>query len=113
MTAKLFTVFVDHLAEWKTTGTVTPVKKFIEAESLIISHSISTKVDRKIAVRVTNKTESPYTIDKSTQIAAFSVVTSEQSMFIESVDTAILNMIPESDPDLTTYLTELVRMKKK
>ena len=92
--------------------TVTPVNKFTEAASLIISHSMSTKIDRKIAVRVTNTTESPYTINKNTQIAEFSVVTPEQSKFNKPVDTAILDMIPEGDPDLVTYLTELLRTNK-
>ena len=86
--------------------------KFTEAASLIISHSMSTIIDRKIAVRVTNTTESPYTINKNTQIAEFSVVTPEQSKFIKPVDTAILSMIPEGDLDLVTYLTELLRTNK-
>ena len=112
MTTKRITAFVDHSSEWKTTGTVTPVEKFTEAASLILSHSMSTIIDRKIAVRVTNTTESPYTINKNTQIAEFSVVTPEQSKFIKPVDTAILSMIPEGDPDLVTYLTELLRKNK-
>ena len=77
MTTKTITAFVDHISEWNTTGTVTPVEKFTEAASLIISHSMSTIIDRKIAVRVTNSTELPYTINKNTQIAEFSVVTPE------------------------------------
>ena len=113
MTTKTITAFVDHSSEWNTTGTVTPVEKFTEAASLIISHSMSTKMDRKIAVRVTNTTESPYTINKNTQIAEFSVVTPEQSKFIKPVDMAILSMIPEGDPDLVTYLTELLRTNKQ
>ena len=75
MTTKTVTAFVDHVSEWNTTGTVTPVEKFTEKASLIISHSMSTIIDRKIAVRVTNTTESPYTINKNTQIAEFSIVT--------------------------------------
>ena len=67
MTTKTITAFVDHSLEWNTTGTVTPVEKFREAASLIISHSMSTIIDRKRAVRVTNTTESPYTINKITQ----------------------------------------------
>ena len=109
MTTKTIAAFVDHVSEWNTTGTGTPVEKFTKAANLIISHSMSTIIDRKIAVRVTNKTESPYTINKSTQIAEFSVVTPEQSKFNKPVDTAILSMIPEGDPYLVTYLTELVR----
>ena len=112
MTAKTITAFVDHSSEWNTTGTVTPVEKFTEAASLIISHSMSTIIDRKIAVRVTNTTESPYTINKNTQIAEFSVVTPEQSKFNKPVAMAILSMIPEGDPDLVTYLTELLRTNK-
>ena len=112
MTTKTSTAFVDHNSEWNTTGTVTPVEKFTETASLIISHSMSKIIDRKIAVRVTNTTESPYTINKNTQIAEFSVVTPEQSKFIKPVDTTALSMIPEGDPDLVTYLTELLRTKK-
>ena len=112
MTTKTVTAFVDHSLEWNTTGTVTAVEKFTKAASLIISHSMSTIIDRKIAVTVTNTTESPYTINKNTQIAEFSVVTPEQSKFIKPVDMAILSMIPEGDPDLVTYLTELLRTNK-
>ena len=113
MTTKTITAFVDHSSEWNTTGTVTPVEKFTEAASLIISHSMSTIIDRKTAVRVTNTTESPYTKNKNKQIAEFSVVTPEQSKFIKPVDMAILSMIPEGDPDLVTYLTELLRTNKR
>ena len=88
------------------------MEKFTETVSLITSQSKSTIIDRKIAVRVANTTESPYTINKNTQIAEFSVVTPEQSKFIKPVDTAILSMIPEGDPDLVTYLTELLRTNK-
>ena len=112
MTTKTITAFVDHISEWNTTGTVTPVEKFTEGASLILSQSMSTIIDRRIAVRVTNTTESPYTINKNTQIAEFSVVTPEQSKFFKPVDTAILSMIPEGDPDLVTYLTELLRTNK-
>ena len=112
MTTKTITAYVDHSSEWNTTGTVTPVGKFTEAASLIISLSMSTIIDRKIAVRVTNTTELPYTINRNTQIAEFSVVTPEQSKVIKPVDMAILSMIPQGDPDLVTYLTELLRTNK-
>ena len=95
METKAITAFVDHLSDWNTTSTVTLVEKFIETASLIISHSISSMIDRKIAVKVTNTTESPYTINKNTQIANFSVVTPEKSKFIKPVDTAIHSMIPD------------------
>ena len=112
MTTKTITAFADHLSEWNTTGTVTPVEKFTETASLIKSHSISTIIDKKVAVRVTNTTESPYTINKNTQFADFCVVTPEQAKFIKPVDTAPLSKIPKGDPDLITYLTELLRKNK-
>ena len=112
-TTKTITAIVDHVSEWNGTETVTPVEKFTETTSPIISHSRSTITDRKIAVRVTNTTESPYTINKNTQISEFSVVTPEHSKFIKPVDMAILSMIPEGDPDLITYLTELLRKNKQ
>ena len=73
---------------------------------------MSTKIDKKIAVRVTNTTESPYTINRNTRVAEFSVVNPEQSKFIKPVDRTILSMIPEGDPDMVTYLTELLRTNK-
>ena len=73
---------------------------------------MSTIIDKKIAVRVTNTTESPYLIKKHTQIAEFSVVTPEQSKHIKPVDMPILSMIPQDDPYLTSYLNELLRTSK-
>ena len=65
-TTKTITAFVDHPSKWKTTGTVIPLEKFTEAASLLISHSMSTKIDKRTVVRVTNTTELPYLIKKHT-----------------------------------------------
>ena len=111
-TTKTITAFIDYPSKWSTTGTVTPLEKFRETASLLISHSMSTIFDKRIAVRVTNTTESPYLHKKHTQIAEFSVVTPEQSKYIKPVDMAILSMIPQGDPDLTAYLYELLRTNK-
>ena len=76
-TTKTITMFVDYPSEWNTTVTVIPVGNFTETASLLISHSISTIFDKKVAVRVTNTNGSPNTIKKSTQIVEFSVVAPE------------------------------------
>ena len=73
---------------------------------------MSTIIDRKKEVRVTNTTESPSTINKNTQVAEFSVVTPEKSKFTKPVDMAILSMIPGVDPDLINYLTDLLSMNE-
>ena len=111
-TTKTITAFIDHLSKWNTTGYVTPLEKFTVTASLLISHSMSTIIDKRIAVRVTNTKESPYLIKKHTQIAEFSVVTPEQSKHIKPVDLAILSMFPQDYPDLTAYLNELLRTSK-
>ena len=111
-TTKTITAFTDHPSKWNTTGTVTPLEKFSETASLLISHSMSTIIDKKIAVRVSNTTESPNIIKMHTQIAEFSVVTPEHSKHIKPVDMAILSMIPQGDPDLTAYLNELLRTNR-
>ena len=111
-TTKTITAFINYPSKWSTTGTVTPLDKFTETASLLISLSISTINDKRIAVRVTNTTESPYLIKKHTEIAEFSVVTPEQSNHIEPADMAILSMNPQDDPALTAYLNELLRTSK-
>ena len=65
-TAKTITAFLDHPSKWNTTRTVTPLEKFTETAILLISHSMSTIIDRSIAVGVTNTMESPYLIRKHT-----------------------------------------------
>ena len=100
-TTTRITAFVDHPSEWNTTGTVTPMEKFTETAGLMISHSMSTRIDKRIAVRITNTTEPPYLIKKHTKIAEFCVVTPELSKHIKPVDKAILSKIPENDTDLT------------
>ena len=89
-----------------------PLEKFAETASLLISHSMSTKIHKRIAVRVTSTTESPCLIKKNTQIAKFAVFTPEQSKHIKPVDTAILSMFPQGHLYLTAYLNELLRTIK-
>ena len=111
-TTKTITAFIDNPSKWNTTGTVTPLEKFTETPSLLISHSMSTIIDKSIAVRVTNTTGLPYHIKKHTQIAEFSVVTPERAKHIKPVEMATFSMIPQGDPDLTAYLNELLRRSK-
>ena len=48
-TTKTITAFIDHPSKWNTTGNVTPLEKFTETESVLISHSMSTIIDKRIA----------------------------------------------------------------
>ena len=111
MTTKLITAFVDHPSEWHKTGNVTPVGKFTEAASMLISQSISTTNDKRTAVGITNAREPPYLI-KTHNCWIFRSHSGATKFIRQVVDTAILSMIPEGDPDLTTYLSELLRTNK-
>ena len=111
-TMKTITAFVDHPSRWDTTGNVTPLEKFTETASLLISYAMSTLIEKKITIRVTSTKKLPYLIKKNTQIADFSVVTREQSKHIKPADMAIRSMIPQGDPDLTAFLNELLRTNK-
>ena len=46
-TTKTITAFIDHPSKWNTTGTVTPLEKFTETANLLISHSMTTTIDKK------------------------------------------------------------------
>ena len=81
-TTKTITAFVGHPSKWNTTGTVTPLEMFTETATMLISHSMATIIDKRIAVRVTNIIESPYPIKKHTQISECSVVNPDQSKHI-------------------------------
>ena len=109
MTTKTITAFVDPPSERNTTGPLTPFENFSKTVILVIPHSMSTILDHKVAVRVTNTTESTYRIRKHKQIAVFSVVTPEQSKFNIPVETALLSTITQGDLDPTTYFIELLR----
>ena len=109
---KAITAFVDHPSEWNTAWTVTPLEKFAETANLLISHSMSTIIDKRVPVRVTSTTASQYLIEKNTQIAEFSLVTPEQSKHNKPVDMEILSMITQGDPELTGYVHELLRTNK-
>ena len=77
------------------------MERIKEAASLLVSHWMSTMIDEKVAVRLTNAKKSACLIKKTTQNAALSVVTPEQSKFIKAVNMSILSMILEGDPNKT------------
>ena len=65
MTTKPITAFVDQPSELNTTGTVTPLVKFTETASLLISRSMSVIIDKKVAIRVTNTKKSLCLVKKN------------------------------------------------
>ena len=111
MTTNAISAYANHPSQFKTTGLTTPVKQYPETATLLISHSML--IEKENPTRVTNVGDSPYTLKKNTQVADFKLLTSKQSKFIKPVDTAILQMLPSDDPDLTPYLNELLKSNKQ
>ena len=48
----------------------------------------------------------------NTEIAEFSIITPEQTKIIKPAVMVMLSMIPQSDPELTAYLKEILRTNK-
>ena len=65
-TAKTSTTFADHPSETVTTGTVSPLQKNKETESLLIPHSLRTLISKDMADRKFNTTKSIFLIKKRT-----------------------------------------------
>ena len=73
---------------------------------------MSTISDRKVAVRVTNTTETTYLIKRNKKFAEFSTFTPEQADLIKPADMALLSMVLEGDAELTSHLNGLIRTNK-
>ena len=69
MTTETIEPFVGHPSQRNTTWTVTPLYDFTDIAGLLISHSMSTIIDKQVAVTGTNTTGAAYTIKKNTQVA--------------------------------------------
>ena len=88
---------------------VTTLEKFRKQQICSSPIQISTIINKRIAVRVTNATESPYLIKKNTEIAELSVVIPKQSKNIKPIEMAILSVTPQGGPELPAYSNELLR----
>ena len=74
---------------------------------------MSIVIEKGVGVRVTNTIESSYTNKKKESAGyEFAAVTPKHSKFIKLIDTAILNLISQSDPEQTFYLMGLLTMNK-
>ena len=67
---------------------------------------------KKVALKVTNTTQSLYLIKKNIQFLELSEVNPEENIFINPVDTETPSSFPEADTELTTYVNELLRTSK-
>ena len=100
---KTITSFIEFSSKWTATGFVNPTETLTKTARLLILHSMSSLTDKKVELRITETTESPYTTKKKKHAGKFAVVVPNESKFPKLIESSV---IPEGDPDLTKYLSD-------
>ena len=93
------------------TGTIQPLPQFDENSKLIVAPAITTARSKKVAIKVANTTDFPYTIAPDTKIAELQILKPEETKLIRPVDIAALNLLTEHD-DVVTYINALMQVDK-
>ena len=104
-TTQTITGSTDIPSNVDTTGVINP---------LVVASSISTASNRKIDIRVTNTTPTPYTIKRNTTIAEFKILSPEEAKELKPLNTAALKLLAEDDSeDAMIYINELLKTPEK
>ena len=99
------TVSIDH----PITGTVQPLPQFDENAKLIVAPAITTARDKRVAIKIVNTTDFPYTITPHTKLAELQILKPEKTMSIRAVDLAALNLLTEHD-EIVAYVNALMQI---
>ena len=109
-TTQTITAYTDITSTIDTTGVINPATNHCSGDPLVVASSISTASDRKIEVRVTNTTPTPYTIKKNTTVAEFKIMSPEEAKELKPLNTAALKVLTEDDSeDAILYMNELLK----
>ena len=104
------TAYTDITSTIGTTGVINPATNHCSGDPLVVASSISTASNRKIEVRVTNTTPTPYTIKKNTTVAEFKIMSPEEAKELKPLNTAALKVLTEDDSeDAILYINELLK----
>ena len=93
------------------TGTIQPLPQFNESSKLMVAPAITTARGKKVAIKVANTTDFPYTIAADTKIAELQILKSEETKMIRPVDIAALNLLTEHG-DVVTYINALMQVER-
>ena len=91
------------------TGTVQPLPQFDENAKLIVAPAITTARDKRVAIKIANTTDFPYTVTPHTKLAELQILKPEETKSIRAVDIAALNLLTEHD-DVVPYVSALVQV---
>ena len=109
-TTQTITVYTDISSTIDTTVVINPATNHCSGDPLVVASSISTASNRKIDVRVTNTTPTPYTIKKNTTIAEFKIMSPEEAKELKPLNTAALKVLTEDDSeDSIVHVNELLK----
>ena len=109
-TTQTITAYTDITSTIDTTGVINPATNHCSGDPLVVASSISTASNRKIDVRVTNTTPTPYTIKKNTTVAEFKIMSPEEAKELKPLNTAALKVLTEDDSeDAIIYINELLK----
>ena len=113
-TTQTVTGYTDISSNIDTTGVINPATNYCSGDALVVASSISTASNRKIDVRVTNTTPTPYTINMNTTIAEFKIMSPEEAKELKPLNTAALKVLTEDDSeDAIVYINELLKSSDK
>ena len=93
------------------TGTIQPLPQFDESSKLMVAPAITTARGKKVAIKVANTTDCPYTIAADTKIAELQILKPEETKMIRPVDIAALNLLTEHD-DVVAYINALMQVER-
>ena len=91
------------------TGTVQPLPQFNENAKLIVAPAITTAQDKRVAIKIANTTDFPYTVTPHTKLAELQILKPEETKLIRAVDIAALNLLTEHD-DVVAYVNALMQV---
>ena len=93
------------------TGTIQPLPQFNECWKLMLAPAITTARDKKVAIKIANTTDFPYTIATDTKLAELQILKPEETKMIRPVDIAALKLLTEQD-DVVAYINALMQVKR-
>ena len=100
------TVSNDH----PITGTVQPLPQLDETAKLMVAPAITTARDTRLAIKIANTTDFPYTINPHIKLAELQILKPGETKSIRPVDIAALNLLTEYD-DVVAYVSALMQIE--
>ena len=101
----------SHLYEnHEVTGVLQPTQHIETNEKLIICPSIISSKNNQYKVQINNFQDHPYTIKRATHIANFSILTTEQMIYTQPIDPALIrHLLDSKNDDAVQYDNSLLK----